>query len=73
MPTWLLFQCLDGTKFQFPKAMARMQESEDYDRVFELYKAVQERPNIKAYLASPRRQKYANGIYRYYKELDVVV
>lgn len=68
----VLFQCLDGTRFQFPKAVAKMEESGDYHRVFQLYEAVRERPNIKAYLESDRRQKYSNGIYRYYSELDIV-
>lgn len=39
--------------------------------VFRLYDAVKERPKIKEYLASKRRQSYANGIYRYYPELDL--
>lgn len=55
----------------FPKAMKKMQDSGDYNKVFALHEAVKERPNIKAYLASERRQKYSMGIYRYYEELDV--
>lgn len=62
---------MDGTKWQFPKAMKKMQESGKYDGVFKLYEAVKERPNIKAYLASDRRQKFGMGIYRNYEELDV--
>ncbi len=68
----VLFQCLDGTKHQFPKAVKAMQESGGYHRVFQLYRAVEERPRIKTYLESSRRQKYGNGIYRYYEEIDVV-
>ncbi len=68
----VLFQCLDGTTHQFPKAVEKMRESGLYERVFSLCDAVRERPNIKAYLASDRRQKYSNGIYRYIEELDVV-
>jgi glutathione S-transferase len=63
-------QCLDGTKYAFPKAVTALQKSGKYDRAFKLYEAVQERPKIKAYLASDRRQKYGDGIYRYYPELD---
>ena len=55
----------------FPKAIAKYDKSGDYSRVFKLYNAVEERPKIKEYLASNRRQKYALGIYRYYEELDI--
>jgi glutathione S-transferase len=55
----------------FPKAMAKYEKSGVYSHVFELYDAVKERPNIKAYLASSRRQKYGLGIYRNYAELDI--
>ncbi|KAJ4389552.1 hypothetical protein N0V93_007022 [Gnomoniopsis smithogilvyi] len=67
----VLFQCVDGLKYMFPKALKKVQESGDYDRVFVLYDAVKERPNIKEYLASDRRQKYSMGIYRQYPELDM--
>ncbi|KAH7409674.1 glutathione S-transferase domain-containing protein [Cadophora sp. MPI-SDFR-AT-0126] len=66
----VLYQCLDGVMFAFPKALTRMEKSGEFDSVFRLYKAVQERPNIKEYLASDRRQKYSMGIYRHYPELD---
>lgn len=55
----------------FPKGVKKLEDSGDYTGVFALYEAVKERPNIKAYLASDRRQKYSHGIYRYYEELDV--
>ncbi len=55
----------------FPKAMARYETSGNYSRVLELYHAVHERPRIKAYLASNRRQKFSLGIYRHYEELDI--
>ncbi|POS70889.1 glutathione S-transferase domain-containing protein [Diaporthe helianthi] len=67
----VLFQCLDGLKFMFPKAIKKMEDSGDYKDVFLLYDAVKERPNIKEYLTSDRRQKYGLGIYRYYEELDI--
>ncbi|KAH6665226.1 glutathione S-transferase domain-containing protein [Halenospora varia] len=66
----VLYQCLDGVMFAFPKALIRMEKSGEFDSVFRLYKAVQERPSIKEYLASDRRQKYSMGIYRHYPELD---
>lgn len=62
---------MDGLKFMFPNAMLKLETSGDYDRVFALHAAVKERPNIKAYLASDRRQEYGMGIYRHYPELDV--
>ncbi|KAI1434019.1 hypothetical protein GGR50DRAFT_687909 [Xylaria sp. CBS 124048] len=67
----VLFQALDGVKFAFRKAMAEAEASGKYTRVFGLYEAVKERPRIKAYLESERRQEYSQGIYRYYAELDV--
>ncbi|KAF9877843.1 putative glutathione s-transferase [Colletotrichum karsti] len=66
----VLFQCLDGLKFAFPNALKRLEGSGEYKSLFELYDAVKERPKIKAYLASERRQKYKDGIYRHYPELD---
>ncbi|KAH7124233.1 glutathione transferase [Dactylonectria macrodidyma] len=66
----VLFQCIDGLKFAFPKALAKMEESKEYEGVFKLYGAVKERPRIKEYLASDRRLKYGNGLWRHYPELD---
>ncbi len=60
----VLFQCLDGVKFAFPKCMAKMKDSGKYDSVFALYDRVQARPNVSKYLESDRRQKYSMGIYR---------
>ncbi|KAK2596050.1 hypothetical protein N8I77_013558 [Diaporthe amygdali] len=67
----VLFQCFDGLKFMFPKAVKKLEDSGDYKGVFALHEAVKERPNIKAYLASDRRQNYGMGIYRNYEELNV--
>ena len=50
--------------------MAKLKESGKYDAVFKLYDAVKERPNIKEYLASERRQSYGEGIWRHYPELE---
>jgi glutathione S-transferase len=45
-----------------------------YERVFKLYDDVKSRPNIAAYLASERRQKYASwGFYRHYPENDILI
>lgn len=64
-------QCLDGVKYMFSKAMAKLEREGKHPKVFALYDAVKERPRIKAYLESPRRQKYDMGIYRHYDELDI--
>lgn len=55
----------------FPKAMAKLEREGKHTKVFALHQAVAERPKIKAYLESSRRQKYSNGVYRYYEELDI--
>lgn len=55
----------------FPKAVSKYEREGAYVKVFALYQAVSERPKIAEYLKSPRRQKYSEGIYRYYKELDI--
>ncbi|KAK8085969.1 hypothetical protein PG994_000943 [Apiospora phragmitis] len=65
----VLFHCVDGLKFMFPKAMKGMEK--EHKGVFELYEAVKARPKIKEYLASDRRQPYSQGIYRHYDELDI--
>lgn len=61
---------MDGTKYAFPKAVAKLEKSGDYDNVFKHYQAVKDRPRIKEYLESERRQKYGDGIWRHYPELD---
>ncbi|KAG7108823.1 Glutathione S-transferase like protein [Verticillium longisporum] len=48
----VLFQCIDGVKFAFPKALAKLEDSSRLNGVFKLYDAVKERPKIKEYLAS---------------------
>jgi len=55
----------------FPKAMAKLEKEGGYEKVLALHKAVADRPRIKAYLESERRQQYSMGIYRYYEELDI--
>ncbi|PON23741.1 glutathione S-transferase [Trichoderma gamsii] len=66
----VLFQCLDGTKYAFPKTVEKLKKGGKYAGVFKLYDAVKERPNVKAYLESDRRVDYANGIWRHYPELE---
>ncbi|KAF2728850.1 glutathione S-transferase protein-like protein [Polyplosphaeria fusca] len=68
----VLFQCIDGTQFAFPKAMNHARETGNYKCVFKLWEDVKARPNVAAYLDSERRQKYDWGIYRYYLDNDVL-
>ncbi|TLS25679.1 hypothetical protein PpBr36_07964 [Pyricularia pennisetigena] len=68
----VLFQCLDGVMFMFPRAMAKFKDSGKHDGLWRLYEAVRETGPIKKYLGSGKRQKYSNGIYRYYEDLDLV-
>ena len=68
-PDLSLFQMMEGLRYAFPKAMKKAEK--DTPRVVELRDKVTERPNIKAYLASPRRIPFnESGIFRRYPELD---
>jgi glutathione S-transferase len=66
----VLFQCVDGNLFAFPKTMEKLKKSGKYDAVFELYEAVKESPKIAAYLGSKRPYQYGDGIWRHYPELE---
>jgi len=66
----VLFQCLDGLKFAFPKTLRKLEEGGEYAKVFGLYGRVKEVKSVKAYLDSDRRKGYSNGIYRHYPELE---
>ncbi len=64
-----LFQLIEGLRYAFPKAMARIERKTP--AVVGVHDRVAKRPRIKAYLASPRRIAFnENGIFRYYPELD---
>jgi glutathione S-transferase len=64
-----LFQIIAGLSYAFPRSMVRA--ARKYRGLFALHAAVQERPRIAAYLASPRRIPFNNdGIFRHYAELD---
>jgi glutathione S-transferase len=67
----VLYYGLDGNIFAFPKALAKMKESGDYKKVFELYERVKGLEKIKAYLGSERRLPFSLCIYRHYPELDL--
>lgn len=66
----VLFQVLDGISFAFPKRIATLKASGDYDNVFALKDRVAQETGIKEYLASGRRQPFSSGLFRHYEELD---
>jgi glutathione S-transferase len=64
-----LFQAVSGLRYAFPTATKRAETRTP--RVSGLAARVAERPNIAAYLASPRRIAFnEEGIFRHYPELD---
>ncbi len=64
-----LFQLVAGLRYAFPRAMARIEPSAP--RLIMLHDAVQSRPRIAGYLASPRRMAFdEKGVFRHYPELD---
>ena len=64
-----LFQLIEGLRYAFPKAMARIERKTP--AVVGVHDRVAKRPRIKAYLASPRRIDFnESGIFRHYAELD---
>ncbi|GFZ91924.1 glutathione S-transferase [Dyella caseinilytica] len=64
-----LFQLVSGLDYAFPNAMKRMQSRIPHLRA--LAERIAERPNIAAYLASPRRIPFnEDGVFRHYPELD---
>lgn len=66
-----LFQVIRGLQYAFPLAMAAQQPR--VPKVLALVDRVAQRPNIKAYLQSDRRQPFnESGIFRHYPELDTV-
>jgi glutathione S-transferase len=64
-----LFQLVEGLRYAFPKAMARIERKAP--AVVAVRDRVAARPRIKAYLKSPRRLAFNEwGIFRHYPELD---
>jgi glutathione S-transferase len=64
-----LFQLIEGLRYAFPAAMARLEPS--YPGLLALREMVARRPRIAAYLASKRRIPFnEDGIFRRYPELD---
>ena len=64
-----IYFLLDGLRFAFPKRIAQAERS--YPGLVALRDRVAARPNIAAYLASPRHMAFNDkGVFRYYPELD---
>lgn len=63
-------QVVDGLLFAFPRRLAVVKESGEYDSVFALYERVKGEQGIKEYIASGRRQAFSVGLFRHYEELD---
>ena len=64
-----LFQVIEGLRYAFPNASARLARKLPY--AVALHDRVAARPRIAAYLKSPRRIPFnEHGIYRHYPELD---
>ena len=67
-----LFQLVEGLRYAFPKAMARL--APHSPRVMALRDAVAAGPRIAAYLRSARRLPFnEEGIFRHYPELDAAL
>ena len=64
-----MFVLIDGLRFGFPKAMKRAKGA--YPGLHALHARVAARPNVKAYMESPRRMAFNDrGVFRHYPELD---
>lgn len=64
-----LFQMIEGLRYAFPVAMARLEP--DYPGVVALHAEIAARPGVSSYLASDRRIPFnEHGIFRHYPELD---
>jgi glutathione S-transferase len=64
-----LFQMIEGLRYAFPHAMARLEPK--LGRSIALHDRIAARPRIAAYLASPRRIPFnQEGIFRHYPELN---
>lgn len=64
-----LFQLVTGLRYAFPNTMARLESA--WPALIALHDRIAMRPNIAAYLRSPRRIPFnQEGIFRHYPELD---
>lgn len=63
-----LFQMIEGLQYAFPRRMATL--APKYARVLDVHRRVGALPPVAAYLASPRRLPFGDGVFRHYPELD---
>lgn len=64
-----MFQLIEGLRFSFPRTVERV--APGYPGLAALHERVAARPNIAAYLNSPRRIPFNDrGIFRHYSELE---
>jgi len=64
-----LFQVVEGLRYAFPNTFARA--ARKAPRVLAHHDRITARPNLAAYVASPRRLPFnEQGIFRHYRELD---
>ncbi|AIO69114.1 glutathione S-transferase [Burkholderia oklahomensis] len=64
-----MFQLIEGLRYAFPNAMARIEKK--HAKLIELHDRVAEHPPVAGYLASDRRIPFnEQGIFRHYAELD---
>jgi glutathione S-transferase len=64
-----MFQLVAGLRYAFPKTMQRLVR--EYPGLVALHDRIAARPNIAAYLKSPRRIPFnEHGIFRHYAELE---
>jgi glutathione S-transferase len=64
-----MFQLIEGLRFAFPNTMKRIER--DYPGLVALHDRIAARPNVAAYLKSPRRLGWNDrGVFRHYPELD---
>jgi glutathione S-transferase len=64
------FQVVEGLRYAFPNSMPAIEAK--LPRLVALHDGIAARPNVAAYLASPRRLPFnQHGIFRHYPELDV--
>lgn len=63
-----LFQVVEGLRFAFPQRLATV--AQDHPQVMALHERMAQLPELQAYLHSPRRLPFSEGIFRHYPELD---
>ncbi|KAJ6258322.1 hypothetical protein Dda_6362 [Drechslerella dactyloides] len=66
-----VWQVVDGVSFAFPAKVKEMREKGECKELWAFYDGLKKEEWLSSYLESSRRMKYSDGIFRYYKELDV--